>query len=314
MEVNGFIYAIIDGTNDFEYIGQTTKTVEERFNQHAQAKSRIGRAIRAHGEDLFVVAVLKVCHSKDELDFWERHFIKSRNSKHPNGYNLTDGGDGVVGLKHTPEHNAKIGAAQKGIPKRPETRKKLSDAHKGKPLPPEHRQKISEAERGEKNPFFGKKHTKAAKSKMADVHRKNNPYKNLLAELKAHQLLYTDLARLLGISQSSFTAKMLGQRNFTERDKVKFVEIFKKPIEELLARDDGKVSTSNRGISPYKNLLNEMYARHMSQGELGKLMGLSPASISVKMRGKKPFTERDKKKLVEIFFDKSIKYLLARDD
>lgn len=49
MKVYGVVYLLIDGTNDWEYVGQTTKTVEKRFKKHTQADSYIGRAIRAHG-------------------------------------------------------------------------------------------------------------------------------------------------------------------------------------------------------------------------------------------------------------------------
>ena len=297
MEFTGYVYALIDGTDDSEYVGQTTKTVEERFKQHTQADSYIGHVIRARGEDMFVVVVLKVCTDKAELDYWERRLIKSRNTKHPNGYNLTDGGEGTLGVERTPEQKAK-----------------LSEARKGKPLPLEHRQKISEAERGEKNPFFGKQHTKAAREKIADGHRKSSPYKNLLAELKAHQLLYANLAELLNVSQTSITEKMRGKKNFTARDRIKLVEIFGKPIEYLLKRDDGLEATlSNRGVSPYKNLVAELEVLNMSYTSLAKIMGLGVVSVSNKMRGKTRFTDSDKKKLAEIF-GKPVEYLLQRDD
>lgn len=375
MEVNGFIYTIIDGTNDFEYIGQTTKTVEERFKQHTQADSYIGHVIRARGEDLFVVAVLKVCHSKDELDFWERHFIKSRNTKHPNGYNLTDGGEGTLGHKHSPETLKKLSASHKGRKCTPEhcahiaeskrgeknpffgknhtpetcekmsesrkgqkrsleTRKRISEANKGKVFTPEHcehiseakkgqipsdetRDRMSEARRGEKNHNYGKPRDPKTCSKIGAAQRGYSPYKNLLAELDARDMSYSALAKLLGVHPTTVTEKMRDKKPFTERDKIKLVEIFKKPIKELLARDesgrDEDVSKPKRK-SPYKNLLAEIDARDMSYADLAKLMGLDKNSLARKIRGVRSFTESDKKKLAEIFFDKSIEYLLARDD
>lgn len=375
MEVNGFIYAIIDGTNDFEYIGQTTKTVEERFKQHAQADSYIGHVIRARGEDLFVVAVLKVCHSKDELDFWERHFIKLRNTKAPNGYNLTDGGEGTLGHKHSPETLKKLSKAHKGIKKSPEAREKLSRSLRGRKFTPEHCANISASKRGEKHPNYGKhrsaetreriseankgkvftpehcEHISEAKkgqipsdetrdrmsearrgaknhnygkprdpktcSKIGATQRAFSPYKNLLAELDARDISYSALAKLLGVHPTTVTEKMRDKKPFTERDKVKLVEIFKKPIEELLARYEAEPDeevTAPKRKSPYKNLLAELDTRHMSYADLAKLMGLEKNSLARKIRGVRSFTERDKKKLAEIFFDKSIEYLLARDD
>ncbi len=302
MEDNDWsVYAIIDGTNDFEYIGQTTRSVEERFKEHTKADSRIGYAIRAHGEDMFIVVVLKVCHSKDELDYWEQRLIKSRNTKHPNGYNLTDGGDGGTLCD---EICAQISATSTGVPKSPEHCAAISAGHKGKFI-------------GEKNHRFGKHHTQTARYIISIKQRADSPFKNLLAELDARQMSYAALAKLLGFaSMSNLSDKMRCRKNFTERDKVRLVEIFGKPIEYLLARDEEpivtKTSTPKHGYSPYKNLLAELDAQQLSYAKLAQLLGLSYTSVSSKMSGQISFTERDKVKLVEIF-GKAIEYLLARD-
>ena len=97
MKVYGIIYLLIDGTNDKEYVGQTTRTFEERFRGHKCGDQYIDRIIKKRGDDLIATAILKECASKEELDYWERHFIKSRNTLSPNGYNLTEGGEGSAG-------------------------------------------------------------------------------------------------------------------------------------------------------------------------------------------------------------------------
>ena len=117
MKVYGVIYLLIDGTNDMEYVGQTKRSVEQRFYEHKRGNHYIDHAIQKHDENMFVIAILKECYSKEELDFLERHMIRSRDTKVPNGYNLTEGGEGASGSKHIPEHNAKIAAANKGIHK-----------------------------------------------------------------------------------------------------------------------------------------------------------------------------------------------------
>ena len=53
-----------------------------------------------------------------------------------------------------------------------------------------------------------------------------------------HYLTYTGLAEILGVTKAAVSAKMRGKLNFTEKDKAKLVEIFDKPAEYLLARDD----------------------------------------------------------------------------
>ena len=129
MEVYGVIYLLINAINDMEYIGQTTRSVEERFKEHKKRKKYyIGNAIRKHGAENFVIAILKVCYSKAELDFWEKHFIKSRDTMVPNGYNCTEGGEGVSGWKHTEETKAQIAASLSGE-NHPSFGKPFSDEH-----------------------------------------------------------------------------------------------------------------------------------------------------------------------------------------
>lgn len=125
----GVIYLIIDATNDKEYVGQMIRSVEERLKEHARSKYYIGRAMRAIGVENFLVVVLRECDSKEELDRCEKHFIKSRNTLSPNGYNLTEGGEGG---KPCPEVCAKIAASKTGQKLPPEVIAKLVKANTGK--------------------------------------------------------------------------------------------------------------------------------------------------------------------------------------
>lgn len=216
----GKVYLLIDGTNDFEYVGQTTRSVEKRFKEHAKCKTTyIGKAIRTHGAENFVIVLLKECANKEEMAFWERNLIKSRNTKSPNGYNLTDGGEGIMGCTD-------------------ETRAKISKTFKGKPLSLEHRAKIAVSQRGEKNNNYGKHPTNEAQVKMSSAKR-TSPYKNLLKELDALQITYVGLAKILKLTISAVAYKMRGKVAFKTHDKAKLVEFFGKPIEYLLARDEG---------------------------------------------------------------------------
>lgn len=56
----GIIYLLIDATNDKEYVGQTTKTLKKRFNQHKRGDQLIDRTIQKRGEDLFTTAILNI--------------------------------------------------------------------------------------------------------------------------------------------------------------------------------------------------------------------------------------------------------------
>ena len=367
-KIYGIIYLLIDGTNDFEYIGQTTRSLEVRFKQHAKRKRKtyISNAIQAHGEDMFVKAILKVCYSKEELDFWEKHFIKSRDTKYPNGYNLTDGGDGVVGWtdemcarvsaaltgkKRTPQHCANLSAALKGRKLSPQHRanigaahlgkkrsygtcasisvsltgkkrssehcKHISESKKGKPLKDETRDRMSESRSGEKNHIYGTERPQITCVKISVKNRGETPFKNLLNEIDNRQLTYTDISKFLGIHSATVSEKMHGRINFTDSDKAKLAEFFDKPIDYLFQRDDDggyvKSSAKNHGKSPYKNLKAELEARQLSYAKLAELMGAEKNSIARKMRGDRSFMEREKEKLSEIF-GKPVEYLMARDE
>ena len=88
----GVIYSIKDKTNGKIYVGQTTRSVEERFLEHSKADSHLGRAIRKHGKENFSIEILAECQTPEELDEQERVFIEKFDCKHPKGYNFTNGG------------------------------------------------------------------------------------------------------------------------------------------------------------------------------------------------------------------------------
>ena len=123
---------------------------------------------------------------------------------------------------------------------------------------------------------------------------------------------YHALAKLLGVTQSAISRKMLGEIHFSENDKAKLEEIFGLPAKYLLQCEiPPKPPKMRKKNSPYKNLIAEIDTRHLSYVELEKLMGLAKNTLAPKMRVERNFTIKDKIKLLEIF-DKPIEYLLER--
>lgn len=93
----GFIYKIINDINDKVYVGQTSRTIEERFAEHIHAafhgsEYAIHRAIRKYGVEHFH---LELIEETDALEERERYWIRQYDSYH-SGYNLTLGGEGTV--------------------------------------------------------------------------------------------------------------------------------------------------------------------------------------------------------------------------
>ena len=93
-DLNGTIYVITNEVTGLKYVGQTVYSSDHRIEEHIYAAStgsttRIATAIRNYGWDAFSVMDVQV--PADELDYWERFFIKHYDS-FENGYNMDTGG------------------------------------------------------------------------------------------------------------------------------------------------------------------------------------------------------------------------------
>lgn len=137
--MSAFIYRIANQVNGKFYIGQTTKSLAERWKQHCSA-SRCGstcyfhNAIRKHGSDAFVIELLEQT-SLEFLDDRERHWISTLRPV----YNMTDGGEGGIPSAET---RAKMSAARRGKVFSTDTRAKISVANSKRVLSKETREKI----------------------------------------------------------------------------------------------------------------------------------------------------------------------------
>lgn len=134
----GVVYQITNLVNSKLYIGLSVDGAIVRWKEHLTAArsgrgNLLGRAIRRHGVESFVVKVLFESDTWRELCAVEKRYIRKFSTKSPNGYNLTDGGEGFVGLVRTPEHCAKISLSRVGMTFSETHRANLSLAHKGKP-------------------------------------------------------------------------------------------------------------------------------------------------------------------------------------
>ena len=69
-------------------------------------------------------------------------------------------------------------------------------------------------------------------------HRRESPYKNLIAELDARNLSYAAFAKLMGMDRASLGRKIRDDRSFMDKEKNRFAEFFGKPVEYLFKRDD----------------------------------------------------------------------------
>src|ERR1035437_2744024 len=125
------IYKITNKFNGKIYIGQTIRTLEQRWSKHkSDSRTRnypIYLAIRKYGSEVFTVETLCTCDTQEELDKMEIYHISLYNTVSPNGYNLELGSNGKG--KQTPETCLRISNSKKGIKRGSpsiETRNKMS--------------------------------------------------------------------------------------------------------------------------------------------------------------------------------------------
>lgn len=111
----GCLYRI-EFPNGKSYIGITSKSAEQRFAVHryqtkGARRHAIYEALRKHGARNAVLKTLVIA-DHDYLCSLEPRAIEVFSTKVPDGYNMTDGGEGTP--NPTVETRAKIGAAHKG--------------------------------------------------------------------------------------------------------------------------------------------------------------------------------------------------------
>ncbi len=132
----GYIYKITNKINKKIYIGQTKKTIEERFQEHLKkAKIHTNRylydAMNKYGYHNFIVSQIEQCDDSklDEREIYWIAFYHSNNKEY--GYNMTIGGGGGDTWNKNPHKEI--------------TSKKISEANKGRQMTPEHSKKFIEA-------------------------------------------------------------------------------------------------------------------------------------------------------------------------
>lgn len=170
------IYKAKNLINGKQYIGKTVYTMEIRMSKHisnlsTKKKSHypLYSAIKKYGKDNFEWTVIDNAETEDELNEKEIYWIKHYCTLSPNGYNLSLGGDGQTGFKHSELSKQKISKnsywnGKEGINKgrkfTEKHRENLSKAHKGKPTKIVYddrvRKILSEQKLGIKNPMYGK--------------------------------------------------------------------------------------------------------------------------------------------------------------
>ena len=151
------VYLVTNKMNNKSYIGITTRNISRRWYEHKYVKNSCGKllskAIEKYGEESFEIQPLaSAIDNIENLKELEKVLIEQCQTLVPNGYNLTAGGDGVFGYKHTKEQRQKITESRKGYVCSEETKARMSKSHTG-----------------ENNHFYGKEHSEETKKRISDA-------------------------------------------------------------------------------------------------------------------------------------------------
>ena len=95
-----YIYKILNTINDKVYIGQTIKSIDERFKEHIykshseKTHPPLHQAFIDLGEENFSIECIEEC-PQEKLDVQEKYWIQYYDS-YKNGYNSNLGGEKVT--------------------------------------------------------------------------------------------------------------------------------------------------------------------------------------------------------------------------
>lgn len=164
------VYKAENKINGKIYIGKTIQKLTRRIGSHLSkgSTSLFPRALKKYGLQTFTISIIDNAESEQVLTEKEKYWIRFYDCKYPNGYNLTEGGEGIsgcprsaetklrlrifnTGKRLSEEHKVKIGLAHKGRKPSEVARINMSNAHKGIKLSEATKIKMGIVRSGDKN-------------------------------------------------------------------------------------------------------------------------------------------------------------------
>lgn len=110
-----YVYCWRNKVNGKCYIGKGRGGRAFEHLKPSQANTQLfHRALAKYGQEAFELVYLEQGLTDAEALVREVYYIRTRQTRKPNGYNLTDGGEGTAGRVYSAETRAKISAANSG--------------------------------------------------------------------------------------------------------------------------------------------------------------------------------------------------------
>ena len=311
MEVYGVIYIITCLLNGMKYVGQTTRSVEKRFKEHAGSKTHLGYAIQKYGQENFTIEVIEMCATSEQLDEREIFWIAKLNCKHPNGYNLTDGGKGSKGLTEETLERMRT-------PKSPETVLRMTAASKKRTETSEGKATLDKARKSR----WEKEKARPPEERGWIRRNRKNVFPIIETELRRRKIKYSTLANYIGLPKGNIERKLNGKVSFSieEAEAVKNFLGLDMTLEELFIRDDGfgaekTFSTKRMDWDTYPVLKAELTRQQIKTVDLAKHLGLCTQSVTRKLQGKVSISLEQKKSIIKFLnVEMSVEELFKRNE
>lgn len=198
-----YIYIFQHKENNKIYVGKTNNLVK-RIRRHKleskNPKTYFHNAINKYGIESFNCFVIEEYENEQECFDAEMFWIEFFRSHYKiNGYNLTKGGEGVSGYKHTEAQKLHHSLIMTGRP--------------GTPWSEEQKLKRSIERQGKNSPMFGKTHNQSAKLAIAKAHTGTKNFNtkftdNDIISIKAEYMIcksYSELGRKYKVSHKTIS-------------------------------------------------------------------------------------------------------------
>ena len=241
------IYKTTNLINDKIYVGQD----QNNNSWYYGSGNLIKLAIKKYGKEKFTKEIIEHCTDIDDLNDAEIFWIWKLNSLVPNGYNITKGGGGKLGVSH---------------PHTEEHKRKISESKKGKTM-------------GKDNHFYGKHHTEASNLKNRNAHlgKKHSEESKLLISRNGKGKQSGDKHHMYGKHHSKKTLKLMSLSHTGKKN-----HNYGKPMSKEQKQKISKTKT--KYIIP-KETLNQLYILdNKTYKEIANMYNCSSRTIQRKLK------------------------------
>lgn len=204
---------ITNSINSNAYIG-ITNNPKNRWAQHKNPEKaykhlHMYRSMDKYGNENFYMNILEEHDTEESVKQAEIDVIKMFKDTGVSLFNVSAGGDGCIGYKHSEE-----------------AKKKISARFKGQPKSPEHIKKMSDSRSGDKHPNFGKKLSQSTIDKMVSSAAQEKPVISISldGEIKEYKSV-SACGRSLNISSGRISAVIKGKRRQSKGYTFKYKEL-----------------------------------------------------------------------------------------